>query len=54
MINSKKMKKILVFALCAIVFMGCTKKNEVSLMNVNDFNTEVNGKKVSLYTLKNG
>lgn len=23
-------------------------------MNVNDFNTEVNGKKVSLYTLKNG
>ena len=23
-------------------------------MNVNDFNTEVDGKKVSLYTLKNG
>lgn len=35
-------------------FIGCTKKNEVKLMNVNDFNTEVDGKKVSLYTLKNG
>ena len=34
--------------------IGCTKKNEVKLLNVNDFNTEVDGKKVSLYTLKNG
>ena len=48
------MKRFLVLALSALVLIGCTKKNEVSLMNANDFNTEVNGKKVSLYTLKNG
>ena len=48
------MKRFLIFALCAMFFIGCTKKNEVKLMNVNDFNTEVDGKKVSLYTLKNG
>ena len=48
------MRKFLVFALCAMVLIGCTKKREVKLMNVNDFNTEVDGKKVSLYTLKNG
>ena len=48
------MRKILVLALCAMVLIGCTKKKEVNLMNVNDFNTEVDGKKVSLYTLKNG
>ena len=33
---------------------GCTNKNKVKLLDVNDFNTEVDGKKVSLYTLKNG
>ena len=48
------MKRFLIFALCAMFFIGCTKKNEVKLMNVNDFNIEVDGKKVSLYTLKNG
>lgn len=48
------MKKFLVLALSALVLIGCTKKKEVSLMNANDFNAELNGKKVSLYTLKNG
>lgn len=48
------MKRLLVLALCAVVLIGCTKKREVNIMNVNDFNTEVDGKKVSLYTLKNG
>ena len=48
------MKKFLVLALSALIMIGCTKKNEVKLLNVNDFNTEVDGKKVSLYTLKNG
>ena len=48
------MKKLFVIALCAMILFGCTKKREVNLMNVNDFNTEVNGMKVSLYTLKNG
>ena len=42
------MKKILAFALCAMIFLGCTKKKEVNLMNINDFQTEVDGKKVSL------
>ena len=48
------MRKFFVLALCAMILIGCTKKNEVNHMNVNDFNTEVDGKKVSLYTLKNG
>lgn len=48
------MKKLLFLALSAMILIGCTKKNEVKLMNVNDFNTGVDGKKVSLYTLKNG
>ncbi|MBP5643147.1 MAG: galactose mutarotase [Bacteroidales bacterium] len=48
------MKKVLLIALCAMVIIGCTTKNEVNLMNINDFNAEVDGKKVSLYTLKNG
>ena len=48
------MKKFLILALSALIMIGCTKKREVNLLNVNDFNTEVDGKKVSLYTLKNG
>lgn len=48
------MKKFLIFALIAVILIGCTKKNDVKLMNVNDFNTEIDGKQVSLYTLKNG
>ena len=48
------MKKFLILALSALIMIGCTKKNEVKLLNANDFNTEVDGKKVSLYTLKNG
>lgn len=48
------MRKFFVLALCAVIFIGCTKKREVNIMNVNDFNKEVEGKKVSLYTLKNG
>lgn len=48
------MRKVLILALCAMFLIGCTKKNKVNLMNVNDFNTVVDGKQVSLYTLKNG
>lgn len=48
------MKKFLILALSALIMIGCTKKSEVKLLNVNDFNTEVDGKNVSLYTLKNG
>ncbi len=48
------MRKILMLALGAVILTGCTMKNEVKLLNVNDFNTEIDGKKVSLYTLTNG
>ena len=48
------MKKFLILAISVLIMFGCTKKNEVKLLNPNDFNTEVDGKKVSLYTLKNG
>ena len=48
------MKKFWILALSAMILIGCTKKREVNLMNINDFQTEVDGKKVSLYTLKNG
>lgn len=44
----------MILALSALIMIGCTKKNEVKLLNDNDFNTEVDGKNVSLYTLKNG
>lgn len=55
-----KMRKFLVLAVCAIFLLGCADKNdgnmkrEVKLLNANDFNTEVDGKPVSLYTLSNG
>lgn len=48
------MRKFLFFTLIAMIMIGCTKKNEVKLMNVNDFDAVVDGKKVSLYTLENG
>ena len=53
------MRKLLFLALSAMFLIGCTDKNsteikEVKPMNANDFNAEVDGKKVSLYTLKNG
>lgn len=48
------MRKFFVFALCVMILFGCKKKREVIFMNANDFNTEVEGKKVSLYTLRNG
>lgn len=48
------MKKVLLLALCAMILVGCSKKREIKLMNTNDFETVVDGKKVSLYTLQNG
>ena len=48
------MKRFLMFALCAMILIGCTKKKVVTLLNDNDFNTEIDGKKVALYTLTNG
>ena len=38
----------------ALLLVGCNKKKEVKLIPAENFNTEVEGKKVSLYTLHNG
>ena len=46
-------KTLLVFAM-ALLLVGCNKKKEVKLIPAENFNTEVEGKKVSLYTLHNG
>lgn len=48
------MKRILVFALAAMLLAGCSKHSKVKLLDGNNFTTEVNGKPVSLYTLDNG
>lgn len=48
------MKKVLVFAAVALLLAGCAKKKEVQLIDAANFNKEVNGKPVSLYTLHNG
>lgn len=46
-------KALLVFAM-AIIIVGCNRKKEVKLIPSENFNTEVGGKQVSLYTLHNG
>ncbi len=47
------MKKMLVFACLLLTMVGCGKK-QVQLIDAANFNKEVDGKQVSLYTLKNG
>ena len=47
------MKKVLVFAAILLVLAGCGKK-KVQLLDAANFNKEVDGKQVSLYTLHNG
>ncbi len=49
------MKKVLFICAIALLLTGCgQKKREVNLIPVENFETEVDGKPVSLYTLKNG
>ena len=48
------MRKLFILALCAMILIGCTKKNEVKLLDASAFNTTVGGRQVSLYTLHNG
>ena len=43
----------MIFAM-ALLLVGCNKKKEVKLIPAENFNTEVEGKQVSLYTLHNG
>lgn len=47
------MKRIWIFAVVALLMTGCGKK-EVQLIDAANFNKEVDGKQVSLYTLHNG
>lgn len=47
------MKKILFYAACAIL-ISCTARNEVKLLPSSSFETEIDGKLISLYTLKAG
>ena len=48
------MKKVLLVFAMALLVVGCNRKKEVKLIPAENFNTEVEGKKVSLYTLHNG
>lgn len=47
------MKKLWIFAACAMLLVGCGKK-QVQLIDAANFNKEVDGKPVSLYTMHNG
>ena len=53
--KSKKMKKALSIFAMALLLVSCgPKKKEVKLIPAENFNTEVDGRQVSLYTLHNG
>lgn len=47
------MKNLLFFISCLILSNSCTKKTAINLIDANKFETTINGKKVSLFTLKN-
>lgn len=47
------MKKIVLFVLTALLLAGCGKR-QVQLIDAANFNKQVDGKQVSLYTLKRG
>ena len=48
------MKKILMIVAACAAIASCAQKNEVTLLPASDFETVVDGKDVSLYTLKAG
>ena len=48
------MKKALSIFAFAMLLASCSPKKEVKLIDAANFNKEIEGKKVSLYTLKNG
>lgn len=48
------MKKALSIFAMALLLVGCSHKKEVKLIPAENFNKEVEGKQVSLYTLHNG
>lgn len=52
--NINYMKSILCLAVFVTALVSCAQKNEIALMSASDFETVVDGKNVSLYTLKAG
>ena len=48
------MKKALLIITIALLLASCGPKKKVQLIDAANFNTEVDGKNISLYTLKNG
>lgn len=50
----KGMKKLFPLFVIALLLVGCNRKKEVKLIPSENFTKEVDGKQVSLYTLRNG
>ena len=48
------MKKVFVLAALALLLAGCGQKKQVRLIDAANFNKEVDGKQVSLYTMQRG
>ena len=48
------MKKTLLLILSAAALCACAPKSQVTLLPASDFETEIDGKQVSLYTIKGG
>ena len=48
------MKKIASFIAAGLALAGCCTQNKVELIPAENFNTEIDGKPVSLYTLRGG
>ena len=48
------MKRIFVFVAVCILSFSCGRKDTFNLLPASDFETSIDGKEVSLYTLKGG
>ena len=54
MLNTMTMIKRFLLAVLAVACVSCAETTAVKLLNVDDFKAEIDGKEVSLYTLKSG
>ena len=54
LINTMTMIKRFLLAVLAVACVSCAETTAVKLLNVDDFKAEIDGKEVSLYTLKSG
>ena len=48
------MRRLLIIAAACLSFVSCADESQIKLIPSSDYETVVDGKKVSLYTLKNG